>query len=248
VVSTVAAGETLHVESVSVQIGSRRILSDVGLRARAGEITAVIGPNGAGKTTFLEAVVGLRPVTTGRIRVDDRELTRFSEFARAFAFLPDAGRLPSEATVATVVEHALSLGARKVLASTLREQLAIDPLFRQPIGVLSRGERQRVGLFCALVLERPIVALDEPFSAFDPLQLRNVLAAVRDVAGASTAVIASIHQLADAERISDRFLLLSAGRAVAFGDLESLRTQAGKPTASLEETFVALLQGERHAS
>jgi ABC-2 type transport system ATP-binding protein len=246
--STVAGADILHVASISVQIGSRSILRDAGLRACAGEITAVIGPNGAGKTTFLEAVVGLRPVTSGCVRVADRELTRFSEFANSFAFLPDAGRLPSEATVATLVEHATSLGARKALAPTLREQLAIDPLFRQPVGVLSRGERQRVALFCTLVLERPIVALDEPFAAFDPLQLRNVLAAVRDVAGASTAVVASIHQLGDAERIADRFLLLSAGRAVAFGDLDSLRTRAGMPSASLEETFVALLEGERHAS
>jgi ABC-2 type transport system ATP-binding protein len=238
----------LHVESVSVRIGSRWILRDAGLRARAGEITAVIGPNGAGKTTFLETIVGIRPATTGRVRVGDRELTRFSDFARAFAFLPDAGRLPSEATVATVVEHAVSLRAREGLAPALQEQLAIDPLFRQTIGVLSRGERQRVALFCALVLERPIVALDEPFAAFDPLQLRNVFAAVRDVAGTSTAIIASIHQLGDAEKIADRFLLLSAGRAIAFGDLESLRTQVGRPSASLEETFVALLEEERHAS
>ena len=84
--------------------------------------------------------------------------------------------------------------------------------------------------------------LDEPFSAFNPLQLRNVIATVRDVAGAATAVVASIHQLADADKVADRILLLAEGRSVAFGDLTALRTKVGSPGASLEDLFVSLLE------
>jgi ABC-type multidrug transport system ATPase subunit len=245
--SAPSADDLLHVESLGVRAGSRFILQEATLRARAGEITAVIGPNGAGKTTLLEAIVGLRPVATGRVSVGGRDLVRFADHARAFSFLPDAGRLPTEATVETLVQHAMSLGARAKLAPTLRERLAIEPLLEKTIDVLSRGEHQRVALFCALVLERPIVALDEPFAAFDPLQLRSVFDVVRDVARASTAVIASIHQLGDAETIADRFLLLSGGRSIAFGDLSSLRARAGLSSGSLEQTFVALLEGDRDA-
>jgi ABC-2 type transport system ATP-binding protein len=107
--------------------------------------------------------------------------------------------------------------------------------------VLSRGERQRLALFSTLVLGRPIVVLDEPFSAFDPLQLRDVLGAVRSIAASGAAILASIHQLADAEKVADRVLLLAEGRAVAFGTVAELRAEAGGAERSLEEVFVALL-------
>jgi ABC-2 type transport system ATP-binding protein len=241
-----ASEPVLRIESLGARAGSRWILRDVSFEACAGEITAVIGPNGAGKTTLLETIVGLRRADAGSVRVKGRRLTRFADFANVVAFLPDAGTLPPEATVRTLVDEASSLGLRS--ASALQKELGIEPLLGEPVGALSRGEGQRVALFCTLVLGRPIVVLDEPFSAFDPLQLRRVLAVVREVAGPTTSVIASIHQLADAEKIADRVLLLAGGRSVAFGDVASLRTQAGLTSGSLEDAFVSLLSGSTDAS
>jgi ABC-type multidrug transport system ATPase subunit len=183
-------------------------------------------------------------MTAGSVQVNGRPLAAFADFARTFAFLPDAGLLPPEATVRTLVEHAERTSARPI--ATLREGLAIEPLLSKPVGILSRGEHQRVALFCTLVLGRSVVVLDEPFSAFDPLQLRNVLGVIREVA-ASTAVVASIHQLSDAERIADRILLLVEGKKLAFGDRASLESSAGH-SGSLDEIFVALLEGTRRAS
>jgi ABC-type multidrug transport system ATPase subunit len=107
--------------------------------------------------------------------------------------------------------------------------------------VLSRGERQRLLLFTTLVLGRPVVVLDEPFSPFDPLQLRDVHRAVRSVTATGTAVLASIHQLGDAEKVADRVLLLADGRAVAAGTVAELKADAGDLGMSLEEAFIALL-------
>jgi ABC-2 type transport system ATP-binding protein len=243
---TMATEPVLQIESLGARAGSRWILKDVSFEARAGEITAVIGPNGAGKTTLLEAIVGLRRADSGSVRVRGRRLDRFADYANVVAFLPDAGTLPPETSVRTLVDHASSLGSRAGVE--LRQQLAIDPLLTEPVGLLSRGEQQRVALFCTLVLGRPIVVLDEPFSTFDPLQLRKVFAVVREVADPSTTVVASIHQLGDAEKIADRVLLLAGGRSVAFGDVASLRTQAGLTSGSLEDAFVSLLSGSTDAS
>jgi ABC-type multidrug transport system ATPase subunit len=107
--------------------------------------------------------------------------------------------------------------------------------------VLSRGERQRLLLFCTLVLGRRVVVLDEPFSAFDPLQLEKVQLALRCVTRAGGAILASIHQLTDAEQIADRVLLLAQGRALAFGTLAELRAEAGEPQMTLREVFLTLL-------
>src|SRR4029079_15536188 len=101
-------------------------------------------------------------------------------------------------------------------------------------GVLSRGEKQRVALFLVLAVARPVVVLDEPFNAFDPLQLRDVFAAIELVADAGASLIATVHQLGDAEKVADRFLLLAGGQRVARGDLESLRAEAKLPAGSLE--------------
>src|SRR5262249_36115960 len=148
-----------------------------------GEITAVIGPNGAGKTSLLETIVGVHPCDAGLVKVAGNTVTKFAERAKNFAFLPDAGRLPSEATVRILIEHASSLSVQKnPPPSGLFGDLGRGDLRDKTVGVLSRGEPQRLALFCSLVVGRPIVVLDEPFSPFDPLQLRSVLSAVRSVA------------------------------------------------------------------
>jgi ABC-2 type transport system ATP-binding protein len=241
---------TARLAAIDLTVRSaRRVLLDrVGFEAAASKVTVVLGPNGAGKTTLLEAVLGVRE-RSGVVKVDGRELRGFSEACRAFAFLPDALELPPEADVRTVVDHAASLRARDpALVVELRRLLRTDPLLASPIGTLSRGEKQRVALLATLVLDRPVVLLDEPFGAFDPLALRDVLAAVRLVAEEGAAIVATVHQLADAQRVGDVFLLLAEGRSVAFGDLRSLRARAGAPDGSLEDVFVALLSGEDHAA
>jgi ABC-2 type transport system ATP-binding protein len=237
----------LEVRGLGARVGSRWIVRDVTFEARRGELIAVIGPNGAGKTTLLETIVGLRPAGAGTVRVEERELGRFVEFARAFSFLPDAGILPPEATVRTLIEHASAHASRGVGILTLMEDLTLAPLLAKPVGILSRGEHQRVALFCALAIGRPVAVLDEPFSTFDPLQLRKVLGTVRSAIGSTTAVVASIHQLADAERIADRILILAEGRMVAFGELGSLRDRVHSAEASLEDVFVSLLDEANRA-
>jgi ABC-2 type transport system ATP-binding protein len=238
----------LEVRDLGVRVGARWIVRDVSFEARPGELVAVIGPNGAGKTTLLETIVGLRPANAGTVRVHQRELGQFAEFARAFSFLPDAGTLPPEATVATLIEHASAHAPRGFDMRGLRQGLTLEPLLAQPIGILSRGEHQRVALFCTLALGRAVAVLDEPFSTFDPLQLRNVLATMRDALGTATAVVASIHQLADAERVADRILILAEGKKIAFGDLPSLRDRVGDAEASLEGVFISLLEESNLAS
>lgn len=235
----------LSVEHLSVRASRRPIVDQVSFRAHAGELTAVIGPNGAGKTSLLEAIVGVR-TSEGTVHASGKVLSTFKERARTFAYLPDQSEPAAELSGRFLVEHALSCSSGLVDAVELHQLLAIDSLLGLGAGVLSRGERQRLALFSALVLGRPIVVLDEPFSAFDPLQLRDVLKAVRSIASSGTTILASIHQLADAEKVADRVLLLAAGRAIAFGTPAELKARAGHADMTLEEVFVTLLERTAH--
>ena len=242
-----SAPPLLSVENVSVHAGGRTLVKGVSFTGRAGELTAVIGPNGAGKTSLLEAMLGLR-ATEGVVRLSGEPLRRFADRARAFAYLPDQAELPAEARVRTLVEHAQAYARGTVDAVELRRLLAIEPLLEQGAGVLSHGERQRVALFSALVLGRPVVVLDEPFSAFDPLQLRDVLGAMRSILASGTTIVASIHQLHDAAAVADRILLMAEGRALAFGTRAELAAEAGMGAASLEEIFIELLSRRARAA
>src|SRR6187399_986804 len=141
----------LSVENMSVLAGARTLVDGVSFTGRAGELTAVIGPNGAGKTSLLEAVVGVRPAE-GEVRVSGEPLRSFSARARAFGYLPDHPELAPETTVRTLVEHAQAHAQNTLDVLDLRRLLAIEPLLEQGAGLLSRGERQRVALFSALVL------------------------------------------------------------------------------------------------
>jgi ABC-2 type transport system ATP-binding protein len=241
-------GAMLAIDALGVRVAGRTIVDRVSFEAARGEIVAIIGPNGAGKTTLLEAIVGVRPCE-GRVVASGRALASFRDRAATFAFAPDDVAPPPEALVAALVDHARRHRPRapEVLARLSRD-LGIDPLRGRSPGLLSRGERKRVALYLALAADRPVVVLDEPFGAFDPLQLRDVLPIVRSIADGGVTVLVSVHQLADAERIADRVLLLAAGRRVAFGTIDALRAQTSLPAGSLDAIFVALLDERRRAS
>jgi ABC-2 type transport system ATP-binding protein len=130
----------------------------------------------------------------------------------------------------TSMEH-----ERKVVA-----QLGLAPVTAQRTGELSKGYRRRLLLAIALLTRHPLLLLDEPFDGFDLRQVLNVMATLREVVQEGRTLVLSIHQLLDAARICDRFLLLTNGRLLGTGTLEELQEKAGKNGANLEEVFLAL--------
>jgi ABC-type multidrug transport system ATPase subunit len=230
---------------LEVSARRRSIVRGVSFDAASGEIVLVIGPNGAGKSTMLEAIAGLRRARAVEVSVGGRHLHTFAERGASFAFLCDGAVPATELRARRVLELARSSRARPAhVTETIERLLHVGPLLDRGMGLLSSGERKRVELAAALMLERPVVLLDEPFGVFDPVQLEEVLRAVRFVAGLGVAVVASVHQLAPAQLLGDRFLLLVDGRAIACGTLSELQAAAGSPNARLDEVFATLLRRE----
>jgi ABC-type multidrug transport system ATPase subunit len=211
----------LEVEGMTVMRGGRRVIDDVSFTAREGEVLAILGPNGAGKTTILEALVGLVPATTRALRFGGERIETFRDRAGIFGYMPDEARLPEEVSVGT------ALGVRRLEG--------VDDFLGRRGGTLSRGEEKRVWLAWTLSMGRAAAVLDEPFGAFDPVALDGILDLVRERARKGVAVVASIHQMAIAERIADRVVILHEGRVVAQGTREEL--------GPLEEAFRAHIAG-----
>ncbi len=235
----------LVVDSVSAWRGCRPVVSAVSFDLRAGEVVAVIGPNGAGKTSLLDAVLGVLPLAGGSVSYAGQVLRTLRARARVFSYLSEGAEPPAEVRVATLLDCAARASTLSAaIAGELVERLGLRALRAAFAGELSRGEKRRVLLCAALCTDRPVIVLDEPLGVFDPLQMIDIRALLHTRTHSGLALLLSVHQMAEAERIASRILLLDGGCRIAFGSLDALRAQVGQAAASLEEVFLAFLRGD----
>jgi len=120
------------------------------------------------------------------------------------------------------------------------DSVELAPVLRKRICALSKGYNRRLLLALGLLTPQNVLLMDEPFDGFDLRQSRNVIQMLRKEAARGRTLILAIHQLGDAERVCDRFLLLAGGRVRGMGTLGELRMQTGLPQGSLEDIFLAL--------
>jgi ABC-2 type transport system ATP-binding protein len=238
-------GTTLFaVNSLCKQFGHIAALTDVSFSVRAGEVLGLIGPNGAGKTTLFECLAGVLPVDTGGIRVKGRPITSRQRAALVF-YLPEGIAPWSAQPVGWALDFMIGLfGGDPSLRGDVVAQLDLRSLLDRPIGLLSKGQRKRALLAIGLLTPHPVLLADEPFDGLDLRQTRDVAATLRTHASRGRTLFLSIHQIADAARVCDRFVLLSSGRVCGEGTQEELAALAAvgasSPLRDLEEVFLAL--------
>ena len=230
----------MQVAGLTKRYGEQRALSDVSFNVHPRELLGLIGPNDAGKTTLMEAITGVLAADDGRIlwRGTSLALPQRREF---MFYLPDGLRPWEDQYAADVIEFFAAVYGRPeiVVADTIRS-LGLSPVLRKRIAALSKGYGRRLMLALALLTPHPLLLMDEPFDGFDLRQTREIMNVLRDVASNGRTLVLAIHQLGDAARVCDRFVLLAEGRVRGVGTLAELRAQTGKPAAGLEEVFLAL--------
>lgn len=232
--------ELLSVEGLSKRFGSRQVLQGVNFSIRAGEILGLIGPNGSGKTTLLEVMAGLMPDNGGTVRFNSNSLQPAKRKDKLF-YLPDGINPWEEQTVGWALKFFEQIYPRSSMRiGSLIAPLNLTSLMTSHIGSLSKGERKRFLLGLGLMTPHELLLLDEPFDGLDLKQTRDVMTLLRKRSPETRALLLSIHQLTDAERVCDRLVLLSDGRVVGEGTLSELRKRAGLPDGGLEEIFLAL--------
>jgi ABC-2 type transport system ATP-binding protein len=230
----------LRSQGISKTFGQYPALSDVSFSVYSGEILGIIGPNGAGKTTLMECITGLLAFDQGELYWRGQSLS--PQDAKQFMFyLPD-GVLPySEQRVEAVVTFFQQLyGAKTSVVKQLIQRLELAPMLKKSVQSLSKGYRRRLLLLIGLLSPQPLLMLDEPFDGFDLRQTLGVMELLRENLE-GRALLLSIHQLSEAEKICDRFLLLNAGKVSALGSLNQLQQQTGLNSGCLEEVFLAIV-------
>jgi len=234
-----------EVDGISKRFGGIVALSDVRFHVDAGELLGLIGPNGAGKSTLFECVAGVLPSDSGAIRAEGVALDACQRRSLLF-YVPDGIAPWPRQPVEWVLDFTIGfLGGRAALRDEIVEQLDLRPLLRQAVGTLSKGQRKRVLLAIGLLTAQPALLIDEPFEGLDLRQARDIAAALRVHAARGRTLFLSIHQIGDAGRLCDRFVLLSGGRVCGEGTVAQLAALAAARGASqrgddLEEVFLAL--------
>jgi ABC-2 type transport system ATP-binding protein len=229
--------------NLTKRYGSLTALSDVSFGVRPGEVLGLIGPNGSGKTTLFECLGGVLPLDAGSLVRDGQPMSD-RERASTLFYLPDSITPWPAQSVRWAIDFTLGFfKGRTSLRDEVVERLDIGPLLDSPIGSLSKGQRKRALLAIGLLMPQPLLLADEPFDGLDLRQSRDVAQTLRSYASAGRTMFLSIHQIKDAARVCDRFVLLSGGRIRGEGTFEQLSAQAaarGAATGDLEEVFLAL--------
>ena len=203
----------------------------------------LIGPNGSGKTTLFECLGGVLPLDAGSLMRDGQPLTERMRASTLF-YLPDAIVPWPAQSVRWAIDYMLGFfNGRAGLRDEVVQRLDIGPLLDSAIGSLSKGQRKRALLAIGLLMPQPVLLADETFDGLDLRQSRDVAQTLRSYASAGRTMFLSIHQIKDAARVCDRFVLLSGGTVRGEGTFDQLASQAasrGAAPGDLEEVFLAL--------
>jgi ABC-2 type transport system ATP-binding protein len=233
----------VEVSGLVVRYGAVTAVNQLDLWARAGEVVAVLGRNGAGKTSTVEAIEGYRRAAGGRVRVlgldpqrpeDHRLLTR-----RVGVMLQRGGVYPAMGP-AEVLGLFASYYERPEAPEVLLGRLGlVGTVARTPWRQLSGGEQQRCSLALALVGRPEVVFLDEPTAGVDPHGRLTIRSVVGELRSAGVCVVLTTHELAEAERMADRVVIIDRGQVVAAGTLAELTERADTAPEAPEIRFAA---------
>ena len=229
-----------QVVGITKWYGDQRALADVSFDIRCGEILGLIGPNGSGKTTLLESLAGMLPVNAGSVLWQRSSLPQHRRREVVF-YLPDGVRPWDGQHVIRALEFfASAFGRQAAELDEVARSVGLEEVLGKHVSALSKGYARRLMLALALLTPHPVLLMDEPFDGFDIRQTREIMDLMRRVRAQGRTFSLAIHQLADAERVCDRFILLADGRVCAVGSLDDLRGCINQPTARLEDVFLAL--------
>ncbi len=216
---------TLRLESVSRWYGNVVAVNDVTFDVGPG-ITGLLGPNGAGKTTLLHMMAGFLAPNSGTVRLDETPTWHHPELYRTVGFVPEREAVYSFLTARQFVNSSARLqGVPDPAAATERAISIVDlaDAADRSIGGYSKGMRQRAKVAAALVHDPPVLILDEPFNGMDPRQRLHMMDLLRGMAEEGRTILFSSHILEEVERLSDRVLVVVAGRLAASGDFRRIR-------------------------
>ena len=238
--------QTLATDEISKSYRGRRVVNGVCLRISQGEVVGLLGPNGAGKTTSFHMIVGLTPPDTGRVLLDDTEITDVPMYLRArnhgISYLPQEPsvfrKLTVEENILAVLEaQPVSWHERRERLERLIDQLGLGVIRKNRGYALSGGERRRVEIARCLCISPAFMLLDEPFSGIDPIAVLDLQKIIFDLKASGIGVLVTDHNVRETLSVTDRAYIINDGRIFRTGTPEQLGNDPEVKRVYLGESF-----------
>jgi lipopolysaccharide export system ATP-binding protein len=237
--------KTLRSENLVKTYRKRTVVNNVSINVKQGEVVGLLGPNGAGKTTTFYMTVGMVTPDSGKVFLDDTEITSVAMYKRARMGL---GYLPQEASVfrkMTVEENLLAVlqmmdlhtAERRRRCDELMNDFSITQIARSKGYMLSGGERRRTEIARALATEPKFILLDEPFAGIDPIAVEEIMKIVAGLKQRGIGVLVTDHNVHETLSITDRAYLLFEGKILMSGTAETLANDTEARKLYLGEKF-----------
>jgi lipopolysaccharide export system ATP-binding protein len=235
----------LRTENLQKIYGHRLVVKGIDIAVNTGEIIALLGRNGAGKTTTFQMMVGLIKPDSGTIYLDGTDISRHTSNQRAdkgITYLPQENSVFLKTTVEKNLTMILELKKYnkdevETIADQLLKELGLQSLRKQPAFSLSGGERRRLEICRALVLDPKFLLLDEPFTGIDPLTIVEIQRILLRLKKKGIGIILSDHNVRDALKITDNGYVMDHGKILIEGNPQQIAANAMAKERFLGENF-----------
>jgi ABC-2 type transport system ATP-binding protein len=218
----------IHVENLTKYYNQLCAVDQINFDIQKGEILGLLGPNGAGKTTTLRMLTGYLQPSSGSINIKGLSIDKHVlEIKKLLGYLPESAPLYHDMLVFDYLKYVAAIreiDSEKKLPRIrqLADLCGINEVMSQPIGELSKGYKQRVGLAHAMMNDPEVLIFDEPTSGLDPNQIVEIRKIIKEI-GKEKTIIFSTHILSEAEATCDRIIIINQGQIVADGSTENLK-------------------------
>ena len=236
---------TLKTTELIKAYGGRRVVDGVSVSVDQGEVVGLLGPNGAGKTTTFYMIVGLVSPDSGRVMLDQDDVTDLPMYQRArrgISYLPQEPsvfrKLSVEENLMAILETLpLDSRVRRERMRDLIEQLGLEKVAKSKGYMLSGGERRRVEIARSLVIEPSFLLLDEPFSGIDPIQVLELQKIIFDLKRQGIGILMTDHNVRETLAVTDRAYIINNGKIFRAGSPEALGRDPEVKRVYLGENF-----------
>jgi lipopolysaccharide export system ATP-binding protein len=236
---------TLRTQDLTKSYSGRTVVRGVNLQVASGEVVGLLGPNGAGKTTTFYMTVGLTSPDSGRVFLDEEDVTDDPMYARArkgIGYLPQEPSifrgLSVEQNIMAILETLpLDAAARSARLQDLLGELNLTPLAKAPAYTLSGGERRRAEITRALVISPRFILLDEPFAGIDPIAVTDIQKIIFHLKERGIGILITDHNVRETLRITDRAYIVHDGVIFKSGTPDTLAADEEVRRIYLGDTF-----------
>jgi len=223
----------------------KKVVNGVSIEIRAGEVVGLLGPNGAGKTTTFSMIVGITRPDRGEIFLNGQEITHLPMFRRArlgISYLPQETSVFRKLTVAENIDIVLETlpltrEERVRRRDALLEELGVRHLEGRKAALLSGGERRRVEICRARVMDPCFLLLDEPFAGIDPIAVSDIQSVIRELKDKGIGILITDHNVRETLGICDKAYILDKGLVLETGDRETIASSKRAREIYLGEQF-----------